>query len=499
MVALVPLVPAAGKAALTLLGGSASKMAVRSFTSGAAFQAGAELVAQIAEWARAIDGEWDSESAGPTPPGGDDCWEVTTAGICWIENRNSPGTKVLGWEPENVKRIIQVVPSLFGDTPPQSPSSTATLELEDGRIVEANSGIWPYEEARWYLQPLPGGECSGNSPSDPLPPQQLPRMEVDGCQIDVTFFGYLGNEDGSGNIEPVFKFSPATDARASGGVIVGECNFAPTVVIGGGGDGGKPPTPYPDPPDDDGSDPWWEAIVRGVATGATQAIVNQILTKLLTTQAEASYTLVAPCDYDEEGNKLERTWEFPRQDAQQRILQHQVAILQVLQQHLDWRTPICSDDTSSGEGDFRTISFRSDETSPFGKSRLRKRFRYLSVSGNDLAAVVNHWKAFSFEGGPYRVRWIGRSWRSPEIWAATESEGQRVIQHAAAEAGFSPLENGRWSTRLTSSSRCGVPGTMRIDTTKGFYWITARDGSDARPIVASKLPEFYSGVEATRD
>ena len=92
--------------------------------------------------------------------------------------------------------------------------------------------------------------------------------------------------------------------------------------------------------------------------------------------------------------------------------------------------------------------------------------------------------ALQISGGPYRVRWIGSTWRSPEIWAASESEGQRVIQHAAAEAGFGPLEGGRWSTRLSSSGRQGVPGTMRVDTTKGFYWITARDGSDQRPIVA---------------
>ena len=144
----------------------------------------------------------------------------------------------------------------------------------------------------------------------------------------------------------------------------------------------------------------------------------------------------------------------------------------------------CDDQPPTFDGEFRTISFRSDETSPYGKSRLRKRFRYRSVSGNDLGTIVDHWKDFSFEGGPYRVRWISSTWRSPEIWAASEAEGKRVIQHAATEAGFSPLETGRWSTRLSGSGRQGVPGTMRIDTTKGFYWITARDGSDTRPIVA---------------
>jgi hypothetical protein len=29
-----------------------------------------------------------------------------------------------------------------------------------------------------------------------------------------------------------------------------------------------------------------------------------------------------------------------------------------------------------------------------------------------------------------------------------------------------------------------VSGTMNIDTTGGFYWITDRDGSNGRPVVA---------------
>jgi hypothetical protein len=209
---------------------------------------------------------------------------------------------------------------------------------------------------------------------------------------------------------------------------------------------------------------------------------------------KGSFTLTAPCDFDSEGNPLEQVWKYPEQTWAERSLAHEITMLEALQTHLNWRTPICGDEPTQLEGDFRTVSFRSDKTSPYGTARLRKRFRYRSVSGNDLGAVVDHWKDFFFEGGPYRVRWIGRSWRSPEIWAASEAEGQRVIQHAAEEAGFGPLEGGRWSTRLSRSGRQGVPGTMRIDVTGGFYWITARDGSDGKPIVA-KPPESYSEVD----
>ena len=136
------------------------------------------------------------------------------------------------------------------------------------------------------------------------------------------------------------------------------------------------------------------------------------------------------------------------------------------------------------QGQFRTISFRSDETSPFGKSRLRKRLRYRGSEGVELSALVDHWRDFSWQSGPVRVDHVGASWGSPQVWAATEDEGKRVIRHAGREAGIDPDQVGRWSARSSNSPRCGVSDTMRVDTTGGYYWITARDGSDQRPIVA---------------
>ena len=200
---------------------------------------------------------------------------------------------------------------------------------------------------------------------------------------------------------------------------------------------------------------------------------------------EVSYTLTGVCeDKDENGNQPSTTITLPPEKWADRLISMGDVMPELLQAHKNFKQPTCDTSQSIPEGDFRTISFRSDETSPYGKSRLRKRLRYRSVSGNDLGAVVDHWKDFAFEGGPYRVRWIGGSWGPVEVWAASEAEGKRVIQHAAAEAGFDPFESGRWSTRVSSSARRGVQCTVRVDTTGGYYWITARDGSDQRPIVA---------------
>ena len=219
-------------------------------------------------------------------------------------------------------------------------------------------------------------------------------------------------------------------------------------------------------------------------TGAAGALLAEIIKSLGEYTEPCDWTLTLPCDKDEEGNPIQYKYETEGWGLSKEMHLRTNLLAKMVQDQLNAKTPICGHDPVILEGDFRTISFRSDQTSPYGKSRLRKRFRYRAVSGNDLSAVVDHWAGFTWEGGPYRVRWIGESWRSPEIWAASEAEGQRVIQHAATEAGVSPLEGGRWSTRLSSSGRQGVPGTMRVDTTGGYYWITARDGSDERPIVA---------------
>ena len=136
------------------------------------------------------------------------------------------------------------------------------------------------------------------------------------------------------------------------------------------------------------------------------------------------------------------------------------------------------------EGEYRTISFRSDETSPFGKSCLRKRFKYRSKSGLDLGAVVAHWRDFEFAAGPVTVHHYGSALGSPQVWAASIDEGKRVIRHAGGEAGVDPDQVGKWAVGGSDNARYGVSGQMRVDTTGDYYWITARDGPDGMPIVA---------------
>jgi hypothetical protein len=488
MVALVPLAPLAGKAALALSKGAITKAATRSLVSGAAFQAGAELVYQIAEWARSINGNWDSQ--GETPGDG-----VAPENGCWkMESGTAIYEEASTGNPEDLRpptgaqcNVLSCTASIVERFPDSGVNNVAlSRTYADGT---SNTTIITRSESWiWRLNPTCGGGVCSDDPypdpgGEPLGPVDLGPFESEGCNINVSFQGFLANENGTGNVQPVFLMEPAAELRASGGVIVGDCNFQPTVVVGGGGDGNEPPRTIPAPDWPTASDPWWEYIVEGITGAVLEDIYSSIKEALFGQLEPASFTLVAPCDKTEEGEPETFTVEFPKQAYQDRMEAWQIASAELLQQHLNWKTPTCNEKPELA-GEWRTISFRSAETSPYGKSCLRKRFRYRSQSGLGLGEIVDYWRDFTFESGPVVVCHSGSDWGTPQVWAATEDEGKRVIRHAAGEAGIDPDQVGRWTISGSSSARYGVSASMKVDTTGGYYWITARDGSNGRPIVA---------------
>ena len=198
-----------------------------------------------------------------------------------------------------------------------------------------------------------------------------------------------------------------------------------------------------------------------------------------------TYKLTGVCEEPVgEGEQPDFTITIPPAKNFTAITERLDVIDSLLQQHLAWKTPICNDkERPTLEGNFRTISFISDEPSPFGKSRLRKRFRYRSSSGIGLAELVDHWKDFVWQAGPVCIQHAGSSWGTPQVWAASIDEGKRVIRHAAGEASIDPDQDGRWVVSGSDSPRVGVSGTMRVNTAGGYFWITARDGSNSRPFV----------------
>ena len=313
------------------------------------------------------------------------------------------------------------------------------------------------------------GDCAetGDGP-EPLPPNAIgrPTEVVDGdCTWTITpQDAYI---DASGSVRTYYVMT-ANNEACGGPFAYWSGPDGPTPVNPNppdhDPDSPDPPTPIPPPEpcpctgsdeDDGGSVP-----TLGPAQYVMSGVCEQVAQGQ--DQPEFLYETTGGIYYQELGSRLD-----------------QLALM--LQKHLELRTPICFDKTK--EGDFRTISFISDEKSPNGDGRLRKLFRYRSTSGIGLTGVVDHWKSFSWEAGPVCVQHKDAYWGAPQVWAATAEEGKRVIRHAAVEAGLDPDQTGGWVVSGSNNPRFGVSGTMRVNTKGGYYWITERLGSNARPLV----------------
>jgi hypothetical protein len=336
----------------------------------------------------------------------------------------------------------------------------------------------------------PGSTCATPAPPVPQPtPDPYTHTDPDsGCSLTVNFKGW--GMDQAGGASGIWQIEPAAELRTGGGII-GGCNFEPVIYVddgtgGGGGSGGGGNRPWaPVLPDMDPEEGWKE-LAREIVAGTVGAIVAKTLNDLFETPYQGTtYRLVSVCEKDASGEPISEAVEtvIPSLKYNDAVLTRLDALVPLLQGQKNFKQPICKDRPKL-EGDWRSISFRSEQTSPFGKSRLRKRFRYRSLSGLGLEQLVDYWADFSFEAGPVIVIHKGGSWGNPQVWASSIDEGKRVIRHAAGEAGIDPDQVGEWIVTGSSSARYGVNSTMKVDTTGGYYWITERDGSNGRPIVA---------------
>ena len=166
-----------------------------------------------------------------------------------------------------------------------------------------------------------------------------------------------------------------------------------------------------------GGDTKWEEFLRDLAAGIVgEATYNLIESLFSTPYAGTIYRAVSVCETDADGEPISEAVEvpIPPASAPEAQLTRLDAIVELLQAHKNFKQPTCELPPPCLEGDFRTISFRSSETSPYGKSALRKRFRYRSLSGLGLGAVVDHWKNFTWQSGSVIVSHKGHSWGKEE-------------------------------------------------------------------------------------
>ena len=331
-----------------------------------------------------------------------------------------------------------------------------------------------------YLKiiPPPGSGC-------PPPPPQPPADYVytdpdDGCQINVSFQGWAVEPDGT--FGPVWQMDPILPpAKASGGSIIGGCNFSPVIYYGG--PGGPPRNPIPVPPfptPGPGGEPWWLPLLRWAGDSVGNALVDRIVDELINADyPTGSRTIQAACEYQSDGTPEEFTVTFPQENWKNRVLTGLDAITDFQQQILKWKTPTCGGNLPGQTGTPYTINWVSDEKNAHGNS-LRKEFRYFDQSGKDLGEHFLHWKDFTWQAGPIFVGTSGTPLGKTHVWAESETEGRRVIEHAATIAGVT-LPDDSWGISVARGGRVGQPGTMRLQRSDGRYWISTRQGPSGPP------------------
>ena len=196
----------------------------------------------------------------------------------------------------------------------------------------------------------------------------------------------------------------------------------------------------------------------------------------------------AVCDKDDEGNLQKMTYPLSgastRNQALVAIYQINTTLAGMIQQHLNWKTPICPPERPELKGDFVTIRFESEGKSPNGERPLRKLFRYRSQSTRDLGQLTDYWKSFTFRSGAVCVYHKGSAVGTPQVWASSADEGQRVIRHAFGETGVDPDQVGQWGVSGSDNPRFGVSGSMKVKQLDRAVSVTSRKGSDGLPLVA---------------
>ena len=348
---------------------------------------------------------------------------------------------------------------------------------------------------RAEVRPCEGATCKDKEPSPhPYIPPRSYTDPITKCDLTIEFKGWaeLPGEE----LRATYKIAPAaSSSRASGGVIT-NCNFPPVVIMPdptGGGPGKPPPTiPWSYEWDDvdpfgGGQPPWMTIFTRilgGIAGGTTTYLLQQLFDP---NENPETYELIAPCDFDKDGNPQKAIWDVPKQSRMTRLLAWQEAHLAFLQSHLYFKTPTCG---SSNKPDlflhWRSLTFESDDYTDVGNRRLVKRLRYRGASPGDLVELANHWKDFSWDTGGVIVFHKGSAVGTPKVWAASVDEGKRVLRHAFREAGIDPDQVGEWGTSSSDHPRYGVPRTVRLAQVDGCWMATARPGPDG-PIQAALI------------
>jgi hypothetical protein len=222
-------------------------------------------------------------------------------------------------------------------------------------------------------------------------------------------------------------------------------------------------------------------------------IASKLLEFLTAMNAETTYRLTGPCETDASGAPLPAVEiDVAGSDSALGVIRNRVdAIAALLQVHKDLKQPICKPERPKPTGQWVTVNFLSDAPSPGGNKQLRKRLRYLDQSGTEQLAHTIHWEDFEWQAGPVCVISKNLAWGVPQVWAASEAEGKRVIGHAAAIAGVDLADPAHeWVITRSVDARYGQMGMMRTERRNtGLIRVSKRDGPSGLPGLYGAAPD----------
>lgn len=219
---------------------------------------------------------------------------------------------------------------------------------------------------------------------------------------------------------------------------------------------------------------WWERA----------KLVYELLSSVT---AGRTYTLTEKCSPDGTPPRTVQVSAPGSLGAIGVLLNRVDALAELMDGQLGLRQQVCPPARPTPQGDWVTVNFDSAEDSPQGEYRLRKVLRYRDQTGSPVDDHIDHWLPFVWRAGPVVVISKNLSWGTPQVWAESEEEGRRVLEHAAAIAGVDLSdEKHEWVVTQPRSSRFGMPGTMRVAIGRGgAIRVSKRAGSDGRPENAS--------------
>jgi hypothetical protein len=137
-------------------------------------------------------------------------------------------------------------------------------------------------------------------------------------------------------------------------------------------------------------------------------------------------------------------------------------------------------------GEEVTVNFIEDLTTSTRRRPLTKRLTYRDRTGRSAEWHAAHWADFEWDAGPIVVSVVG-PWGEVQVWATSESEGQRVARHALTAGGWDPDSepSTEWLAAPSGGTRNGQAGRMVLWVSPDGARVSKRRGPSGSP----DLPE----------